>query len=33
MVDQLRAFEALPAALADARDRRDLGKIVVAHSA
>jgi len=33
MAEQPRAFDALPAALADARDRRDLGKIVVAHSA
>jgi len=32
MVDRPRAFDALPEALADARDRRDLGKIVVAHS-
>lgn len=32
MVDSPRAFDALPQALADARDRRDLGKIVVAHS-
>jgi 2-desacetyl-2-hydroxyethyl bacteriochlorophyllide A dehydrogenase len=33
IVEEPRAFNALPAALADARDRRDLGKIVVAHSA
>jgi len=33
MVDTPRAFDALPLALADARDRRDLGKLVVAHSA
>jgi threonine dehydrogenase-like Zn-dependent dehydrogenase len=31
MVGAIRAFEDLRAALADARDRRDLGKIVVAH--
>jgi threonine dehydrogenase-like Zn-dependent dehydrogenase len=32
MVDAPRPFDTLPSALADARDRRDLGKIVVAHS-
>jgi L-iditol 2-dehydrogenase len=32
MVETPRAFEDLPQALADAQDRRDLGKIVVAHA-
>jgi 2-desacetyl-2-hydroxyethyl bacteriochlorophyllide A dehydrogenase len=32
MVDTPRPFAELPSALADARDRRDLGKLVVAHA-
>jgi L-iditol 2-dehydrogenase len=32
MVDEPRSFDDLPAALQDARDRHDVGKIVVAHA-